>query len=218
MVSHKKNAKTIIITGASGFVGRYFLDAVKDEYTVIAIARRSRNESGISYHPNLHWVQWDIANNRLFNQVLGFIIAKGGADYFVHLAGFYDFDYDDKSEYERTNIQGTKNILELAKKLNVNRFLFASSLAACNFVSVQNPVTEQSHPDASFSYARSKKQGEQMTKEYSVFFPCSVVRFAAVFSDWCEYAPLYKFLLTWLSKSWDSRILAGWIFRTKLTP
>ncbi len=43
----------------------------------------------------------------------------------------------------------------------------------------------------------------------SVDFPVSVVRFAAVFSDWCEYPPLYKFLHTWLSHNYDSRILGG---------
>ena len=54
-----------------------------------------------------------------------------------------------------------------------------------------------------------KKLGEEFTKEYSRFFNCSVVRFAAVYSDWCEYAPLYKFLETWLEKTINSKILGG---------
>jgi hypothetical protein len=32
---------------------------------------------------------------------------------------------------------------------------------------------------------------------------------AAVFSDWCDYAPLYNFLGTWLSSRYDARILSG---------
>ena len=35
------------------------------------------------------------------------------------------------------------------------------------------------------------------------------MRLAAVFSDWCEYAPLYIFLSTWLSRRWNARILGG---------
>ncbi len=35
------------------------------------------------------------------------------------------------------------------------------------------------------------------------------MRLAALFSDWCEYAPLYFFLETWLSDVWNSRILGG---------
>jgi hypothetical protein len=35
------------------------------------------------------------------------------------------------------------------------------------------------------------------------------MRLAAMFSDWCEYPPLYIFLETWLSNVWNSRILGG---------
>ncbi|NUN68353.1 MAG: hypothetical protein HUU02_01415, partial [Bacteroidetes bacterium] len=51
--------------------------------------------------------------------------------------------------------------------------------------------------------------GEEFIKEYSTKFQCSVVRFAAVYSDWCEFAPLYKFLSTWLSRKIESRIIGG---------
>jgi len=201
---------TVIITGASGFVGKYLVDFLKDEYHIIGIARRSRTESGITYHPNLDWVQWDVANDKLFNQVLGYIIGKGRADYLIHLAGYYNFDYSDNDEYERTNVHGTKNILELARKINVRHFIFASSLAALKFVGSNGlPLSEKEKLIEDFAYAKSKKAGEEMCLEYSRHFKCSVVRFAAVFSDWCEYAPLYKFLETWLSKRWESRILAG---------
>lgn len=201
---------TIVITGASGFVGKYLVDNLKDEFHIIAIARRSRNESGLTYHPNLDWIQWDIANHQLFNQVMGYIIGKGRADYLIHLAGYYNFDYTDNTEYERTNVTGTRNILELARKINVKHFIFASSLAALKFVGNNwAPISEKEELAAEFAYAASKKKGEEMCRAYSQYFKCSVVRFAAVFSDWCEYAPLYKFLETWLSKRWESRILAG---------
>jgi hypothetical protein len=51
--------------------------------------------------------------------------------------------------------------------------------------------------------------GEEMLREYSETVPSTIVRFAALFSDWCEYPPLYMFLDSWLSKTWVSRILAG---------
>jgi nucleoside-diphosphate-sugar epimerase len=208
MVSSKKQ-KNIIVSGASGFVGKYFIDFIKKDFNVIAIARRSQNESGISYHSNIHWIQWDIANASFLNQVLGFIIAKGGADYFVHLAGYYNFDYKYHPEYERTNVKGTKNVLELAKKLNIKRFIFSSSLAACSFSDKNRIIDESTAPDAHFDYAVSKQKGEELVKLYSNYFSHSIIRFAAVFSDWCEYPPLYKFLCTWLKKGYDSRILAG---------
>ena len=38
-----------------------------------------------------------------------------------------------------------------------------------------------------------------MLAEYAREFPATIVRFAALFSDWCEYPPLFMFLETWLS-------------------
>ncbi len=205
----KNDPPTIIITGASGFIGRYFMDMVKEHYQIIAIARRSSKEAGIPFHPNIYWIQWDIASKVQLRDVLGIIHERGGADYLLHLAAFYDFDYTDNTAYQRTNVEGTLNVVELARQLNIKRFIFASSLAACNFPPPGQVVTEKSPPDADFAYAKTKKFGEELLKKASHDFPCTVVRFAAVFSDLCEYPPLYKFLETWLAKKYDSRILGG---------
>jgi NADP-reducing hydrogenase subunit HndD len=205
----KTELPSILITGASGFVGRHFMDFVKDHFIVYAVARRSANEAGIHYHPNIHWIQWDIASTAKLPEVLELIQKKGGVDFVLHLAAFYDFDYTSNTAYQRTNIDGTKNVIELAKQLRVKRFIFASSLAACNFPKAGEVVNERTPPDADFDYAKTKKAGEIMLKECSKFFPCTIVRFAAVFSDWCEYPPLYKFLSTWLANGYDHRILGG---------
>ena len=207
----KENKKlpSIIITGASGFIGRNLLEAIRDNYKIYAIARRSRNEAGIPFHKNILWMQCDIGNSLAVEEVKKQILNKGGADFFLHLAAYYDFKYGDNPEYHRTNVVGTGNILEMARSLELKRFIFVSSLAARNFPEKNSAVNEKTPPDANFAYAKSKKLGEEMVKEYSERFPGLIVRLAAVYSDWCEYPPLYKFLSTWLAGNWDSRFLAG---------
>ena len=71
-------------------------------------------------------------------------------------------------------------------------------------------VTEETPPDADFPYARSKRAGEELVQEYSQWVPGAIVRIAAVFSDWCEYPPLYTMLNNWCSgKLLESHIIAG---------
>jgi nucleoside-diphosphate-sugar epimerase len=200
---------TILITGASGFIGKYLLDIFKKDYDVIAISRRSGTEAGVPFHPNIRWVQWDIANKLKYSDVMGYLIGRGGVDIVIHLAGYYDYEYDNNPEYERTNVLGTRNVLQLAQNIDAKHFIFASSLAAYKFPEKGQFINESSPPDAVFAYAVSKKRGEEMCLEFSSFFTCSVVRFAAIYSDWCEYGPLYQFLTTWLSGKWDARILGG---------
>lgn len=104
---------------------------------------------------------------------------------------------------------GTKYILELAKEYGIQHFIFASSLVASKFPARGDLVYEKSPLDAKFSYAITKRKGEELVTEYSQFFQCSIVRFAAVYSDCCNYEPLYNFMTTWLSNSWKSRMIAG---------
>lgn len=200
---------SILVTGASGFIGSYLIDYFKEDYKIYAIARRSRKEASIPYHPNLHWMQCDISNPISLNEALDYVSNEGGVDFIVHLAAYYDFTYKDNPIYDIVNVNGTKNMLESAKRVGIRRFIFASSLAACEFPTDGELVTEKTPPNANYYYARSKKVGEELVKVYSKYFPCSVIRFAAVFSDWCEFAPLYKFLLSWLTKNIYSRMFCG---------
>lgn len=199
----------LVVTGASGFIGSHVIDYLKEDFIIFAIARRSRKEANITYHPNLHWLQCDISNWGTLNEAADYITKNGGADFVIHLAAFYDFTYKENSAYKVVNVDGTLNMLKFSSVLNIKRFIFASSLAACDFPPNGSVVTEKTSPDADYHYAISKKIGEELVKEYSDKFSCSVVRFAAVYSDWCEFAPLYKFLSSWLSKKLESRIIGG---------
>lgn len=201
--------KSIVLTGASGFIGRYILQNLIEDYKIFAIARRSRKFASIPYHKNLHWIQCDIAKWDSLEEVKKYIQEQGGADYLIHLAAYYDFTYEDNPEYKRTNVIGTENILRLTKEVKINRFIFASSLAACDFSKSNSKINEGASLNSEYLYAWSKKVGEELVEKSSHEFPCSIVRFAAVFSDWCEYAVLFKFLENWLSNKYYSRILGG---------
>jgi nucleoside-diphosphate-sugar epimerase len=204
-----KDLPAIVVTGASGLIGRHFLEAAKDGYFIYALARRPQLKASVPPHPNLRWIQVDIADRESLRRIMDRIRLRGGADFLLHLAAFFDFSNREDPEYERTNVRGTRNVLEEARGLGLHRFVFASSLVVSEFPRPEGALTERSPADADFPYARSKRRGEEMVREFSSAFPCSVVRLAAVVSDWCEYPPLYVFLSTWLSDRWNSRILGG---------
>jgi nucleoside-diphosphate-sugar epimerase len=200
----------ILVTGASGFIGRHFVIAVSGKFRLFCIARRSQKEAGIPYNDNLHWLQADITKWRDLLNVSEYIKKHGGVDYVLHLAGYYDFTLKENSVYEQVNVIGTRHLLELSKMLAIQRFIFSSSVAACTFPPKGKAITEESPPDADFPYACGKRRGELLIKEYSESFPCSTVRLAAVYSDWCEYPMLYMLLKHWLSANkLTSRILSG---------
>ena len=204
-----RNLPAIILTGASGFVGRNLLELIKEDYTIYAFARRSQQEVGVVPHKNIKWILVDVGEKKQLSNVIKNIKEEREIKFILHLAAYYNFSNEPHPEYERTNVLGTRLMLEQAKLLGVKRFIFSSSVAICEFPKDGESLNEQSIPDAKYPYAVTKREGEKLVKESSEYFPCSIVRFAAVFSDWCEYPPLYIFLQTWFAKKWDSRILGG---------
>src|SRR4030042_2486873 len=200
---------TVIITGASGFIGRNLLDDLKNEYRIFAIARRSQSECNAPFHPNIAWIRGDISDNESIAQEVREIKTAGGADYLFHLAAFYEFGGDNCPEYKTTNVDGTHNVLELAKDLNLKLFVFSSSVAACAFPRPGEYLTEETPPDGEHIYAWSKRECEKLIREYSKVIPSCIVRFGAVYSDWCEYPPLYMFFNMWFSSSFRASMLAG---------
>jgi nucleoside-diphosphate-sugar epimerase len=199
----------LILTGASGFVGRHLLEAICDDWTVYGIARRSQARCGAPVHPNLSWFQVDIGDREALADVFGKIQDAGGADVVVHLAAHYDFTGEDHPEYFRTNVDGLRNMLDLSADIGVEQFFFSSSVAACELPPPGKTLDETSPPDGRHIYAQTKRIGETMVGGYKDRFKPVIVRFAAMFSDWCEYPPLYMFFETWLSDAWNRHVLGG---------
>ena len=102
----------IIVTGASGFVGRHVLEQLRDDHRIFGIARRSQRRAGVEEHPNITWLEADIAERAQLEAVFRTIGESGGADYVIHLAAYYDFTGVDHPEYMRTNVTGVWNPLE----------------------------------------------------------------------------------------------------------
>lgn len=199
----------LILTGASGFIGQRLLAGLKENFDIIALARRSQSRCGAPVHDNISWYQADIGNRESLATAFEFIRETGGADFVIHLAAHYDFTGETHPEYQRTNVDGLRHMLELCRSLDLRRFIFASSLAACRFPTAGKVLTEESLPDGDHVYAWSKREGEKLLAEFEDDIPSAIVRFAAVYSDWCEYSPLYVFLETWLGGAWNARILGG---------
>ena len=205
-----KELPGILVTGASGFIGRHFVIAVSDKFRLFCVARRSQKEVSVPFRDTIHWLQADISKWDNLLKIYEYINKHGGVDYVLHLAGYYDFTLKKNPVYEQVNVIATRHLLELSNMMQIKRFIFSSSIAACKFPHPGEALSEESPADGDFPYACSKRRGELLIKEYSESFPCSIVRLAAVYSDWCEYPMLYMLLRHWLSgNKLTSRILSG---------
>ncbi|MDA8217503.1 MAG: NAD-dependent epimerase/dehydratase family protein [Dehalococcoidales bacterium] len=106
----------VVVTGASGFIGRHVVAAlVETGAEVVALSRR-RPVAGVA-----EWHAVDILGPEARK-------AAAGAEAIVHLAGLSDasFSREDPFRYSQVNAQGTVNMLEAARAAGAF-FVLASS-------------------------------------------------------------------------------------------
>ncbi|MCF6247904.1 MAG: SDR family NAD(P)-dependent oxidoreductase [Desulfobacula sp.] len=177
--------KTILITGASGFIGQKICDRLFTDYKVIAFDKiKSRPEMSKPY------VQFggDILNKKHIIK----ICRKYDLDIVIHCAGIAHQKANSNlcaKDYELVNHQATINLLEIVLKENSDiHFIFLSSISVYgeNENGVALKEGEQCYP--STPYAQSKANAENsLIKMFNkkILKKLDILRLAPVYdSQW----------------------------------
>jgi nucleoside-diphosphate-sugar epimerase len=155
------NSKRILVTGATGFVGGHVCDQLLQQgNTVRALIRNPESSNSKKLR------SWgvDIVIGDLFD-VASVERAIAGVDVVYHLAGAYRDGKLFRTELMKTNVDGTRNMLNAALQAGVQRFVHCSTIGVHG--DIQNPpATENSPYNPGDSYQESKVEGERVVLEY----------------------------------------------------
>ena len=191
--------KTILITGAAGFIGANLasellrtvstvtlvgLDSCNDYYDVSLKEYRIRLIEEIAQNnPNATWefIRGNIADKELVNS----LFEKYKFDIVVNLAAQagvrYSIDHPDV--YMESNIIGFYNILEACRKYPVEHLVYASSSSVYGSNKKVPYSTDDKVDNPVSLYAATKKSNELMAHAYSKLYniPCTGLRFFTVY-------------------------------------
>jgi UDP-glucose 4-epimerase len=157
------NSKRILVTGASGFVGRPLMVALlRAGYAVRAVVRRQASlpdSVETAFAP-------DFKNPIDWKPILQ------GVDIVIHLAGpaHGEIPDNDNSEFDQVNRLATQRLANAAKEAGVERFVYISSVRAQIGAAAVKTVHERDEPRPSNHYGRSKLAGEQAVRAAGVPF------------------------------------------------
>jgi nucleoside-diphosphate-sugar epimerase len=148
--------KTVLITGATGFIGRAACAAfARFRMTVIAASRKPAVIAGTekvhavgNIGPETDWEP-----------------ALRGVDAVVHLAArvhmMAERAADPAAEYHRVNVDGTMTLARAAVKCGVRRFVFLSSVKVCGEATYDRPFRDGDPPQPMDAYGISKLGAEK---------------------------------------------------------
>lgn len=184
----------IIVTGGSGFIGTNLVNKLlKDGASVLNLD----NQKPLNDDHLPHWRQIDI----LDYESLEAEIIEFKPDFIVHLAAVTDLN-GKTLDYYRANIDGTKNIIEISKKVpTLKKVIFTSSMYVCQPGYI--PTCYNDYKPHTI-YGESKVKGEQLVKQLTdTHFSWVIVRPTSIWGPWFNIPYIDFFNIIYQGKYFD---------------
>ena len=157
----------VLVTGGCGFIGsnisRELLDS---DYQVVVVddlsTGKRENIEGLEDHDDFGFVQGDINDAKLLERILGDV------DYILHQAAIPSVPRSvrDPVRSNMANVDGTLNVLNVAKDHHVKKVVYASSSSVYGDTPTL-PKVEDMKPNPKSPYAVSKLTGEYYCRVFS---------------------------------------------------
>ena len=149
----------VLVTGATGFVGRELCRHLREKgHTVTGTTRDHSLTVGPENIPLYHVQE--------FNNDMDWHPAVSGVDFVVHLAArvhqINDHAENPLSEYYRVNFNGTKTLAMAAAAAGVKRLVFLSSIKVNGELTRGEPFSENDYPAPVDAYGVSKWKAEKI--------------------------------------------------------
>jgi len=187
--------KTFLVTGGAGFIGSNLIDSLifyGEDINIICVDNfdtfysEKFKHNNICLHRKMHNYKLYVEDITDF-AVLRKIFQAHNITHIIHLAAKTGaiHSIEKPQDYFKTNINGTVNLLQLAKEFGVEKFIFASSSSVYG-AKKELPFKEDMKIGKPISpYAASKAAGEQICYTYSHLYGISTVclRFFTVYGS-----------------------------------
>jgi dihydroflavonol-4-reductase len=150
----------LFITGATGFVGAHVAQLAEAQGAELRLLARATSDTS-RLPKSAEVVAGDLRAPE------GFAAALRGCDALIHVAADYRLWVPDPAEMYKANVEGTRELLRLAREAGVRRVVYTSSVATMGFHghAVVDEETPVSVADMIGHYKRSKWMAEEVALE-----------------------------------------------------
>jgi UDP-glucose 4-epimerase len=188
----------ILITGATGFIGSHLSrELVEKDYSVFGLFSEDKISNKIinllTEKKKFCLEKGDIRNFEKINQ----IVKKNDIGIIIHLAAILpgDKEIEDPFNFFEINARGTLNLLNIAYKNKIKRFIYSSTNSVYSEPPEYLPVDENHPTRPPTIYGVSKLEGELYCGVYSKEIDITVLRYCGAYGKvQDEHYATYRFV------------------------
>lgn len=187
---------TILVTGASGFIGSFIVSEGIEKGFEVWAGMRGTSSKGYLTDERIRFAQLDLSDvEKLKKQLLDYKTQMGGKgwDYVVHAAGATKCL--NAEDFYRTNTKGTQNLIDALKENDMipRRFVLVSSLSIFGAIReepvrvptaenpwIYSPILLTDTPQPNTVYGKSKLKAEEYLQQQKDF-PYTILRPTGVY-------------------------------------
>lgn len=173
--------KTVLITGAGGFIGSHLTEKLLDEAKKVKafVHYNSRNDYGLLNNlPKSKLEAVEIIFSDITDPVSVFKAMKN-IDITFHLAALIGipYSYYAPNAYVETNINGTLNVLNAARELEIEKVVHTSTSEVYG-TALYTPIDEKHPLQGQSPYSASKIGADKLAESYYLSFnlPVTTIR------------------------------------------
>jgi len=174
--------KNVLVTGGAGFIGSHLAEKLVSlgaRVTILDNLSTGTVENLEQIKNSITFIKDDIQDTAICNRI------TKNQDIIFHLAALVSVIESQKDPYAcfKSNIKGTQNLLEAARKNNINNFVFSSSSAV--YGETSSPCKEIDPVKPISVYGYSKYIGETLCNEYYTCFSLNsvILRYFNVYGE-----------------------------------
>lgn len=160
----------LLVTGGAGFIGSNFIRHILSRrgfqvvnFDFLTYAGNLENLAGLEAGDKYRFIRGDIASGEQVAEAL-----EQDVDAIVHFAAESHVDRSilDAAAFVRTNVLGTQNLLEAARRKRISRFIQVSTDEVYGSLSGRGKFTEDSPLAPNSPYAASKAAADLLARAY----------------------------------------------------
>lgn len=198
--------QTIIITGSNGFIGDAIIKKLSPEFNVIGFDKKIPDKSLAAQNYAV-----DVSSPESISKAVDDVKVKYGHKVasVIHLAAYYSFAEEESPKYDQITVKGTENLLRLLKKLEVEQFIFSSTMLVHRPGEIGEKINEVSPVEPSWAYPKSKIDAEKILKEQHESIKLVNLRLAGVYNDHCHSIPISNQIMRIYEKHLSGHLYPG---------